>query len=67
MTILSQYKDIKVTFSQNVLYHMKDDLSKSHKNDLSWVFSERVTHTHTIIILASILQDPFQVFIYLLR
>ncbi len=25
MTILSQYKDIKVTFSQNVLYHMKDD------------------------------------------
>ncbi len=38
-------KDIKVKFSQNVLYHMKDDFffvenSKSQNNDFSWVFRE---------------------------
>ncbi len=52
MTLLSQYsvlKEIKVNFSQNVIYHMKDDFfvvvenSKSKKNDFSWVFTERVT------------------------
>ncbi len=38
----------------NVLYDMKDDFlfvenCKSHKNDFSCVFTERVTHTHTQI------------------
>ncbi len=72
MTILSQYKDIKVTFSQNVLYHMKDDFFCRKKQiTQKWLklgfLREGHTHTHTLIILASILQAPFQVFIYLLR
>ncbi len=41
-------KDIKVKFSQNFLYHMKDDLfcikKANKKNDFSWVFTERVTN-----------------------
>ncbi len=41
-------KDIKVTFSQNVPWHMKEDFfvenSKLQKNDFSWVLIERVTH-----------------------
>ncbi len=42
-------KDIKVTFSQNVLYHMKHDFCRKQqitKYDLSWVFTERVTYIY---------------------
>ncbi len=47
MTLLSQYKDLKVKFSQNVLYHMKNDFlvenSKSQKMTLTG-FSQRGSH-----------------------
>ncbi len=46
MTLVNN-KYIKVPFSQNVLYHMKNNFlvenSKSPKNYFSWVFTERVT------------------------
>ncbi len=40
-------KDIKVKFTQYVLFHMKNDFFFFTKNDFSWVFTERVTNTHT--------------------
>ncbi len=46
MTLVN-IKDIKVTFSQNVLYQIMIffvENSKSQKNDFSWVFTERVTN-----------------------
>ncbi len=47
--ILVNIKDIKVQFSQNVLYHVKDDFfvykkKQITKKDISWVFTERVTY-----------------------
>ncbi len=44
MTLLN-FKDMKVQFSQNVLYLMKDEFMQktvNHKKIFSWVFTERV-------------------------
>ncbi len=47
LLFLVNIKDIKVTFSQNVLYHMEDDFCTKQqitKNYFSWVLSERATY-----------------------
>ncbi len=48
MDLLGHIKDIKVRFSQNILYLMKEDFIKKpandKKKDFSWVFTEREGH-----------------------
>ncbi len=48
LLFLVNIKDIKVTFSQNVLYHMEDDLfckkQQITKKLFSWVLTERATY-----------------------
>ncbi len=72
MTLISQVK-----FSQNVLYHMKDDFfvenSKSQNNYISWVFTEMVRNdpvqkfTYALfLILCSHLNDPQLCFVFCL-
>ncbi len=60
MTLLN-FKDMKVQFSQNVLYLMKDEFMQktvNHKKKISWVFIERVTfyNSNSVILILSFLE-----------
>ncbi len=57
MSLLSQYKDIKVTFSQNVLYYMKDDFYFFVENKNSQTmplagFSQRGSHLFGSVVVS---------------